>query len=87
MQIFQRQNNSSITEVVMIDKDLIELKVLEKRFNWAKVLYCRFHVIKTFKSVCPKVNKSIKDQLLEILEKMVYAETCDTLTAYIVCLF
>lgn len=70
--MFQRKNDTRITEVIMIDKDLIELEVFKKRFPWASVLYCRFHVIKTFKTACPK-DKLYKDQLLVLLEKMVYS--------------
>ena len=56
----------------MIDKDLIELEIFKKRFPCATVLYCRFHVLKTFNKECPK-DKAYKSELLELLEKMVYA--------------
>ena len=77
IQIFQRKNESRITENIMIDKDLIELEVFKERFPWANVLYCRFHVIKTFKAMCPEGDKLIKEEILAILEKIVYAPTID----------
>ena len=77
IQLFQRQNKTEITNVIMIDKDLIELEVFKERFPWATVLYCRFHVLKTFKAMCIKVGKETKDEFLTILENMVYANTVE----------
>ena len=66
---------SNQIQVIVIDKDLTEQKVLSEAFPQAKILFCQFHVIKYFHkkvSDCD-IPKSDREELRSKLRSLVYA--------------
>ncbi|KAJ0393888.1 hypothetical protein P43SY_005073 [Pythium insidiosum] len=67
-------------EVLMVDKDLNEIKILRKYFPCAGVLICSFHVVKYLKAASRKpeygkVSADDHDAIDAIAHNMVYART------------
>ncbi|KAJ0406038.1 hypothetical protein P43SY_010094 [Pythium insidiosum] len=67
-------------EVLMVDKDLNEIKILRKYFPRARVLICSFHVVKYLKAASRKpeygkVSADDHDAIDAIAHNMVYART------------
>ena len=60
------------TEAIMIDKDLKEDDMLSKHFPKAQILYCVWHVIKTFKK-----NFAKNSSELSLLTEMIYSVTLE----------
>ena len=74
MEIVDVEKASCHTEVNMIDKDLINIDLLNKYYPNSKSLLCTFHVLKWFKKlVNDNIRKEHKSQVQDILTKMVKA--------------
>ena len=54
--IFCDQNDTSKVNVIMVDKDLTEINLLEENIPHAHIQICSFHVLKYFKSKVAKLN-------------------------------
>ncbi|EGZ30231.1 hypothetical protein PHYSODRAFT_295077 [Phytophthora sojae] len=71
-------------QVIMVDKDLTEIKVLEDEFPRARVLICHFHVLKYFRTVTANakygLNQQRQSEVLLAVQDMVYAK--DDYTSY-----
>ncbi|DBA01520.1 TPA: hypothetical protein N0F65_004870 [Lagenidium giganteum] len=66
------------TEIVMVDKALNEIKVIERSMPQVKVLICLFHVLKYLSKECKdlkygKLSSEDQDALLDLVHAMVYA--------------
>ncbi|KAJ0398064.1 hypothetical protein ATCC90586_001666 [Pythium insidiosum] len=79
---FERENPgvAEKVEVLMVDKDLNEIKILRKYFPCAGVLICSFHVVKYLKAASRKpeygkVSADDHDAIDAIAHNMVYART------------
>ncbi|KAK1939394.1 Zinc finger SWIM domain-containing protein 3 [Phytophthora citrophthora] len=76
-----QENNPEWTqvEVIMVDKDLTEIGVLEKIFPKARVLLCRFHVFKWFRQIKTDarfdLSRDVQNELLLRVRQMVYAKS------------
>jgi hypothetical protein len=69
-------------EVIMVDKDLNEIKILQVYFPRARILICFFHVIKYLKRMVRnpdfgKLSSDDRDTLDAVLHAMVYASNQD----------
>jgi len=69
-----------LLRVIVVDKDLNEIRVLETNFTEARVLICHFHVIKYLKEMRakPEFGKVSSDDASQIdacVHKMVYADS------------
>lgn len=66
-------------EIIMTDKDLTARAVFSELFPKAKLLLCRFHTLKTFKSQITtskmRITELQKNTYLDLLQKLVYAES------------
>ncbi|KUF86859.1 hypothetical protein AM587_10007852 [Phytophthora nicotianae] len=90
---FKRSNPTKIDQlrVIVVDKDLNEIRVLETNFPEARLLICHFHVIKYLKEMRSKpdfgkISGEDASQVDALVHKMVYArseenydETCASL--------
>ncbi|ETM01484.1 hypothetical protein L917_01943, partial [Phytophthora nicotianae] len=58
---FKREDSSwrSIQQII-IDKDFVEWRVLDKAFPDAKVLLCQFHVLTYWRKICKRDKLSMK---------------------------
>jgi hypothetical protein len=79
---FKRMHPSRIKllRVIMVDKDMNEIRVLETHFPEARVLICHFHVIKYLKEMRsnPEFGKISSDDAGQVdacIHKMVYADS------------
>ena len=54
--IFCDQNDTSKVNVIMVDKDLTEINLLEENIPHAHIQICSFHMLKYFKSKVAKLN-------------------------------
>ena len=54
--IFCEQNDTSKVNVIMVDKDLTEINLLEEKIPHAHIQICNFHMLKYFKSKVAKLN-------------------------------
>ncbi|KAE9253715.1 hypothetical protein PF004_g1360 [Phytophthora fragariae] len=79
---FKRLHPSRIDQlrVIVVDKDLNEIKVLESNFPKARVLVCHFHVIKYLKEkrAKPEYSKVSSDDASQVdaaIHAMVYADS------------
>jgi hypothetical protein len=72
---FCEQNDISITNVIVVDKDIKLLNVLKDFFQQSTVLLCLFHVLRYIRKViiAMKEPSSVKRELLQLVAKMVYA--------------
>jgi hypothetical protein len=81
---FVRANPSSegALRVIMVDKDLNEIRVLQARFPEARILICVFHVVKyfaqmtknpAFGSIAPEDRSSVD----HLLSNLTYASSAD----------
>ncbi|KAJ0392936.1 hypothetical protein ATCC90586_005107 [Pythium insidiosum] len=84
VQHFKRAHADSwkLVRVIMVDKDLNEIRVLEKHFPEAQVLICHFHVIKYLGIMCrkPDFGKMSSDDQTSIdaaVHGLVYAESAE----------
>lgn len=77
VQVFKEANPASDQiQVIVIDKDLTEHKVLSEAFPQAKILLCQFHVIKYFNKVSDcDIPKSDREELRGKLRSLVYASS------------
>ncbi|KAE8959314.1 hypothetical protein PR001_g30757, partial [Phytophthora rubi] len=69
-----------LLRVIMVDKDMNEIRVLESNFPEACVLICHFHVIKYLKEMRskPEFGKISSDDAVQIdacIHKLVYADS------------
>jgi hypothetical protein len=64
LQFFVDKNDTTITKVVMIDKDLKEYRILKLKLPHVIVLFCNWHVSKTFLKRFK--NKDLLDSLKEM---------------------
>ena len=71
-------------QVIIIDKDFSEYKVLQQEFPNAVILYCQQHVIKAlFKCLNDyDVCKSNREECHQIIRKLVYASSQDDYDKY-----
>ncbi|ETO76204.1 hypothetical protein F444_08373 [Phytophthora nicotianae P1976] len=90
---FKRSHPTKIDQlrVIVVDKDLNEIRVLETNFPEARLLICHFHVIKYLKEMRSKpdfgkISGEDASQVDALVHKMVYArseenydETCASL--------
>ncbi|OWZ02724.1 hypothetical protein PHMEG_00025668 [Phytophthora megakarya] len=90
---FKRLHPSRINmlRVIMVDKDLNEIRVLESNFPDARVLICHFHVIKYLKEMRSKpefckISGDDASQIDAAVHKMVYAGSEDVYDAAYVAL-
>ncbi|KAJ0391222.1 hypothetical protein P43SY_011695 [Pythium insidiosum] len=81
---FKRANPNrwKLLSVIMVDKDLNEIRILEGHFPEARVLLCHFHVIKYLSVMCrkPEFGKFSQDDLASIdalVHGMVYADSAE----------
>ena len=78
VQAFKEANPASNhIQVIVIDKDFTEHKVLSEAFPQEKILFCQFHVIKYFNkkvSDCD-IPKSDREELRSKLRSLVYASS------------
>ncbi|KUF97722.1 hypothetical protein AM588_10007919 [Phytophthora nicotianae] len=70
----------NLLQVIVVDKDLNEIRVLEANFPAARILLCHFHVIKYLKEMRskPEFGKISSDNARKIdaaVHKMVYASS------------
>ncbi|KAK1948275.1 Zinc finger SWIM domain-containing protein 3 [Phytophthora citrophthora] len=79
---FKRSHPTTIKllRVIIVDKDMNEIRVLEENFPEARVLICHFHVIKYLKEMRskPEFGKISTDDAGQIdacIHKMVYADS------------
>jgi hypothetical protein len=77
---FKRANPDrwKLLRVIMVDKDLNEIRVLQSHFPEARVLICHFHVVKYLSLICrkPEFGKFSADDLESVdalVHGMVYA--------------
>ena len=76
LQGFVNSVNISVTQVIMVEKDLKMLNILQAIFANCFVLLCRFHVLRYInvkKIQCLSVSSDIKSQLLITVSALVYA--------------
>jgi hypothetical protein len=71
---------TKLLRVMVVDKDLNEIRVLKGRFPDARVLICTFHVIKYLGEKCrkPEFGKQLEEDLKHIdafVHSMVYAKS------------
>jgi hypothetical protein len=67
LQFFVDKNDTTITKVVMIDKDLKEYRILKLKLPHVIVLFCNWHVSKTF------LKRFKNKELLDSLKEMQYS--------------
>ncbi|ETP38984.1 hypothetical protein, variant [Phytophthora nicotianae P10297] len=77
VEFFKRHNPSwKSIRTIVIDKDFVEWRVLEKAFPHAKVLLCQFHALTYWRKVCrrPKFNlKMVQQDTMEAaFAKLIY---------------
>ena len=70
--------NTKMLRVIVVDKDLNEIRVLKNAFPEAKVLICHFHVIKWLSHMAKqpeygKISSENKKQVDHLVHNMVYA--------------
>nr|XP_054932886.1 uncharacterized protein LOC126541786 isoform X2 [Dermacentor andersoni] len=65
----------SACRVVMIDKDMNELRILTKILPNSEILLCTWHVLQCFQQKVNEKARLQRDQLLPLLKKIVYSFT------------
>ncbi|XP_049524246.1 zinc finger SWIM domain-containing protein 1-like [Dermacentor silvarum] len=65
----------SACRVVMIDKDMNELRILTKILPNSEILLCTWHVLHCFQQKVNEKARLQRDQLLPLLKKIVYSFT------------
>jgi hypothetical protein len=80
-QMFVENNPESVgkTVAIMIDKDLKEDDMLSKNFPKARILYCVWHVLKSFKK-----NFSKKSEAFRLLQRMSYSMTLEEYNKHLI---
>ena len=73
--IFCEQNDTSKVNVIMVDKDLTEINLLEEKIPHAHIQIRRFHMLKYFKSKVAKLNikQDEKSELIQLLREILYS--------------
>jgi hypothetical protein len=79
LQWFVDTVDTSVTRVIMVDKDLTMLNLLQERFRDCSVLLCRFHVLRYLRKKAQNLSKTSdeKTQLMGIIARLVYASSVD----------
>ncbi|KAE9319835.1 hypothetical protein PF008_g18169 [Phytophthora fragariae] len=80
VEAFQENNKDwAKVAVIMVDKDLTEIGVLEKKFPNARVLLCRFHVLKWFRQIRTDdrfaLSRVLQNEMLLRIKQMVYSKS------------
>ncbi|KAE9187375.1 hypothetical protein PF005_g20476 [Phytophthora fragariae] len=80
VEAFQENNKDwAQVAVIMVDKDLTEIGVLEKKFPNARVLLCRFHVLKWFRQIRTDdrfaLSRVLQNEMLLRIKQMVYSKS------------
>ena len=78
IQLFKEKNEKwESVNVIIIDKDFTEYKVLKEEFPNAVVFYCQWHVIKAlFKCLSDyDVNKGDRDECRQIIRSLVFSSS------------
>ena len=75
IQAFKEANSASNQiQVIVIDKDFTEHRVLSEAFPQAKILFCQFHVKYFYKKVSDcDIPKCDREELRSKLQSLVYA--------------
>lgn len=71
-----------LLRVIMVDKDLNEIKILQSHFPEARILICRFHVVKYLsemyrKPVYGRISEDDHDAIDAIVDQMINAPSQD----------
>ncbi|POM71926.1 LOW QUALITY PROTEIN: Hypothetical protein PHPALM_11446 [Phytophthora palmivora] len=74
---FNRRNPTwYLVQTIVIDKDFVEWRVLEKAFPKAKIILCQFHALTYWRKVCrrPKFNLKVtqRDVMESAFAKLIY---------------
>lgn len=74
--MFCEHNDTSKVNVIMVDKDLTEISVLEDTLSHARIQICTFHVLKYFKTKVAKLNlnQDEKSELVQLLREILYSD-------------
>ncbi|KAG4038312.1 hypothetical protein PC123_g26124 [Phytophthora cactorum] len=74
-------------QTIVIDKDFVEWRVLDKAFPDAKVLLCQFHALTYWHKVCKcdkfKMKVTERDTMESAFAKLIYCKTQSTFDAKI----
>ena len=73
--VFCENNDTSRINVIMVDKDLTEISVLESKIPAAHIQICSFHVLKYFKTKVAKLDlkQDKKSELIQLLHQILYS--------------
>ena len=73
--VFCEHNDTSQINVIMIDKDLTEISVLESKIPDAHIQICSFHVLKYVKTKVSKLHlkQDQKSELIQLLHQILYS--------------
>ena len=76
-QWFVSNNNSTVTNLIITDKDLSLISAVRRAFPSARHLLCRFHVLRAMRKKIKqlKATAEVKSSLLEITTQMVYSKS------------
>lgn len=74
---FEKHSNvSGNVKVVMVDKDLNEISKVLEVYPQVKIMLCRFHVLKAFRSgTADHCDKEHREQVRGLIETMVYSSS------------
>ncbi|KAF1790965.1 MULE transposase domain [Phytophthora cactorum] len=77
VEFFKRKNRAwKSIQTIVIDKDFVEWRVLDKAFPDAKVLLCQFHALTYWRKVCKhdKFNMKVteRDTMESAFAKLIY---------------
>ncbi|KAE9172750.1 hypothetical protein PF004_g27181 [Phytophthora fragariae] len=84
---FFKQRNPTWKKIktIVIDKDFVEWRVLEKAFPNAKVLLCQFHALTYWRKVCRRVKFNLtmvqRDEMEAAFAKLMYCLTLSSLAS------
>ncbi|XP_064101843.1 uncharacterized protein LOC135212403 [Macrobrachium nipponense] len=68
----------SQNQVFLVDKDFTEIGLVRKYFPESAIHLCLFHVFKTFRSETTKILGKNRNEITELVEKIVYCSTEET---------
>ena len=73
--VFCENNDTSKINVIMVDKDLTEISVLESKIPDAHIQICSFHVLKYVKTKVSKLHlkQDQKLELIQLLHQILYS--------------
>ncbi|CAF1023307.1 unnamed protein product [Brachionus calyciflorus] len=74
---FSKYNDIIKNKVIMVDKDLSNIDILERVFICSRILLCTFHALKYIKTKinAEKVEMKKKEKIMGIFRKILYSET------------